>query len=949
MSTLKDRKAAREGEAVMVVWREAYSVAAPSVTPMRPGMTIYEIVKSVPDLPPEFEQRGVVMINGHEIVRGSWHLIRPKPSTRAKPIAVTLHMAPRGGKGGGQSTGKMVIAIVALVALTVLTAGIASGGWAAIGAGSAAWFAAGSVSAKVLAGAVGLIGALAISALTRPPAAKPKAQDTTEQQEAASSDGNVIEANGGVPRVIGTRKAFPPLACEPIVEFVGQDEFVEALYVLNGPHKLEEIKTGEALIADDDSIQYQTREGWQSDSLITLIKRYGRTNAPQIELSAHKTQAVSGLNLEDQVFPDKSLPKWHRYATSKSPDEVVLQFMFPGGLYYPADPTVYPVCVPIRIRIRKSGDTAWINLPEVHFRGKSSRVLRGQVILHWDATTIPPISDVTMSTDTGVAHIFYRAPSQSVAPADPGAYQWEAHSSFYSGSGNAYMTNGAATGIQNVYVDNNERTEDGSDWKPSGTEPATAGKNTAHFFLDSGTFPKGVYEIECMRGYAYANPSFAPATYQYSGGVRNMFKYQFLLSDARIIDNQSLYVSAVALGRIISIWREHPLPLPGFATIAMRAKNRRLEQVSTKASGYVQDWTGSAWGNWTTTSNPAPHFRDILCGRLNLDPVPDALVDDTALVDWRQACIDEDYTCDMIVDSMRLEDVLSLVASCGYARPYWSEVWGVIRDYDRSAESPVQVFTPRNSRGFKYRKAFPRLPDGLLISYRDDTEESKTKQTTVYRNGVPASDTARLEQVTYEGLIVDTKVEKRGDFDLKQGEYRGTFYTLDAPVESIVCRRGDLVAVNHDLLTRKTGWGRVVQVIKSGGNITAVRVDSDLDFTSNGDWSTIADITAVEDILDVGVTMGCMIRRADGTITTHALSNATGTSDLLTFTTPFADDTMTGSDYDDGIISEVSDGVLVAVGPLGEEYLRLLITEIMPSADMTARITMVDEAPALWA
>lgn len=942
MSTPDRRIAAAEGAPVVAIWREPFSFGAPTVEYWRPGMTVYEIVKSMRCLPAEFEERGVVMINGHEVNRGAWHLVRPKPSLRTKPIAVTFHLAMRGGKKGG--SGKQIIGIVALLALTVFTAGIAGGLLGPAGAlsVSSSYFAAGSISAKILAGSIGLVGALTISALTRPPATKAN-DDSTDNAEAAGAEGNVLEPNGSVPRVIGTRKAFPPMACEPRVELVGDDEFVEALYILNGPHAISEIKIGDAAIDDDEAVEYQIREGWPSDSLQTLVNKIGRTNAVNLELKGHKYASNSDFNLEDQAHPDKSIPKFQRVASRGSPDEIHIHLLWPSNVIYSEDPTI-PMAQPVRIRMRKSGDVNWINLPELHMMGgQKPTQIRAQVVIHWDYTgQVAPKEPPAAAQGWIFAH--GQVPAQSAAPADP-TYQWVAHSHFYSGSGWYYLLNGIgfATGIQNIGFDGQgDSARDGGN--------SAQGSSAAHIYLDSATFPKGIYEIEIVRGSAYRMNLFNLTTYAYQGGIiRNFFRYYTASSAQRVPQTQRSINDNLVLTRVVSVWNELPLPYPGFATIAIRAKNKSVQQVSCMASGFVKDWDGSGWNTWTTTSNPAPHFRDILSGRLNLDPVPIALVDDDMLTEWRQACIDNDYTCDMIVDDMRIEDALSIVASCGYARPYWSEVWGVVRDYDRSAEPPVQVFTPRNSRGFKWKKAFARLPDGLLISYRSDAENYRMEQVAVYRGGIEQSGEARLEQAQYEGLIDEAKIRKRGGFDLKQGELRSTFYSHEAPAEAIVCRKGSLVAVNRDILQRTTGSARITRVIKSGGDITAIEIDAEIDLKNEAGFGSIPDILAVDDILDVGVTMGCLIRRADGTKSVHALSNASGRSNLLTFATPFPDETTSGGPFDPGTISKVTRGCLISVGPLGEEYVRMIVTEILPSRDLTAQITMVDEAPELWA
>lgn len=99
------------------------------------GPTIEELVARIPDLPAGFERYGEVQISGHQIAREHWSRVRPRLSTSGAPTYVTLHLAPRGGGASGGNSGKAVIGIVAALALTLATAGIA-GGFLASGVGA---------------------------------------------------------------------------------------------------------------------------------------------------------------------------------------------------------------------------------------------------------------------------------------------------------------------------------------------------------------------------------------------------------------------------------------------------------------------------------------------------------------------------------------------------------------------------------------------------------------------------------------------------------------------------------------------------------------------------------------------------------------------------------------------------------------------------------------------
>lgn len=940
----------KEVPAVVATWRGPFDFGRrPDIKPFKPGMSVAEIVRSFPGLPKDFMQRGTVSINGHELHRDRWHAIRPKVFSASSPHVLHFSIAPRGG--GQSGAGKQIIGIVALLALTLATAGIAGGLLGPAGALSisSTYFAAGSISAKILAAGVGLLGALAIAALTRPPTTKPK-NDNTEAEEAASATGNVLEPNGAIPRVIGTRKVYPPLACEPRVELVGSDEFVDAVYVLNGAHALSEIKVGEASIDDDDSTEYVVREGWDWDEPQSLVSKVGRTTSANAELKAHKLASGSDYNLANQSDPDSSIPKFHRFAAMSDPDRVDIHFLWPGNVIYSEDPTI-TLAMPVRIRMREIGTEDWINLPELHMQGglKPSQI-RAQVVIHWDYDG-EVASDLAGGGGGNWWFAHTQVPAQSASPADP-TYQWEAHSHFYSGSGNRYSTSASAGGVQNIgFSSNATGSPSASGSTPTGPwgDPDGDLKNSVHVYLDSGTFPRGRYEFDVIRGSAYRVGNFTQSSYAYSATVRNFFRYYDAGGGAyRVAQTQRSVSDNVVLTRIVSVWNDDPLPLPGFAAIYVRAKNKAVQQVSCTASGYVRDWDGVGWNDWTITDNPSPHFVDTLIGSLNRDPILLEDLDDDELVEWRARCITNGWRCNAIIEDMRNDDARDLIAGCGRARSYQSEVWGVVQDYDRSAEMPVNTFSARNARSFSFEKAFAELPDGLLATFVDEDNYYNRGQVVIPRVGDVLSPDAKVEQVTYEGLVTEAEVLDRATFDLRQGQYRSTFYYMEVPPEHITCRRGSLVAVQHDVLQRWAGTARIKSVNVVSSEIISIVLDAEIEIKNADGMESATDMLAVTDVLDLGIVTGCSIRRADGTISTHELTNGPGFTDTLVFATPVYNSTVLAGPFDSGAVPAITEECLVVVGPLGSEYLRMIVYDISPGEDLTARMTLVDEAPELW-
>lgn len=916
-----------ELKTIPVAWRPPFTMAG--YYDERPhGQTLLEIVQSVPDLPPVFLSRGVVCINGMEIDREHWHVVRPKPSSAERPIAVTMHLPLQGGGGGGGSA-KAIGAIVASLALVVLTAGIATFGIAAIDIAGTTLFAAGSISATVLAGAVGLAGALAISALTAPPTvggpgaiAGPGEDANTDQKEAAAANGNIIDPGGSIPRVLGTRKTFPPFVCEPLVELVDDDEYVEALCALNGPHLLTDVRINDVGIDSADDVQVETREGWDDDAAVTLVTRQGRTIAPQIQLSVHTVDSDNQNRLAHQSDPDGDLPVWHQVTSRISPDEIWLHLLLPNGISVNGS-TSTDIRIPLRAQIRKRGDVAWINLPEFHLSDSTLQQRRRAIIFKFENDNGGALDDRPPQTG-GFTYANVNVPAQTASPATSG---WVADSYFVAGSGADYLnaSNIGASKVQHMALFTNR----------------------VEVYLDPATFTAGAYEIRIMRGSAFQQSSFSDSAYTYSGSVKDFFTYSGNSPTFAIPMSRSNLADVMQLIRVCSVWNEHPVQTTGLALIALKARNRNVQRISVSASGYVKDWVASpaGWTNWTTTSNPAPHYVDVLSGELNIDPLPDALRDDTSIVAWRTLCAANDWTCDAIVSDMRTVDVLSLLASCGYARPYQSDVYSVVVDNDRSADSPAQIFSRVNCSNVRMQRAFARVPDGFIITFRDDEAvDGDRSQIVVYQRDRSIATTGLFESVSYDGLTSEAKISARAQFDLDQGNLRSTFYYLDTDAEALVIRKGSLVGLQHDALLQQAGSARIAsKLTTSPANITGFVLDSEIPITNEPDMMAMADILAVADMMLVGFQTAIAIRRRDGSISTHALSNATGSASTVTLSTMINDTNEIEALDQNGY----QYGCMITAGLLGTEYRRLLVTAINPTKDLKATLTLVDEAPDL--
>jgi hypothetical protein len=931
---------ARDG--VPIHWR-TQPFTGPVHRALRPsGMSIAEIVQSVPDLPVRFLAEGEVHINGQMVPRDLWPMVRPRVRYDFE-IVVTLHVRARGG--GGQGGSKNPLATLAAIALLVVTTVITGGILGPAGALSLSgtYFAAGSVSATLLAAGVGVIGSLALAALSPPPVQSAEnptgSNETADSNTPASLQGNVLARGAAISCVVGEHRVYPSLAAPPLVEATGMVEKIEALYILSGAHRLRDIRIAGMAIDDITDLEYEVIEGLPGDGNSTMVTRQSYSDGPSVELSRHDVDPTTPTRLVNQLTPSRSVPTWSPVATRLAPDEAWMVLAFSEGLADYNAPTT-AIGTPIRIQVRQKGTGVWINLPEIHFSSKSGLPFQKVIKFKWD---VPPLLQSLAPTDEGPYLAIKTVPGQTVAPPTGG---WIANDYFSRGAGSDVYS-AATYGTHNV-------------------SNILLYQDSVEVYLDPMVFPKGTYEINVRQGTAYTVASLTPAAYTYGGTVYDFFEYYTSAAVAVLPRTRAQIHDKCTISRVTSIWNEHPIAAGKFAQIAIRAKNRSIGQLSVLAGRYVKDWNGTDWGDLVVTDNPAPHLIDVMTGGLNADPLPPALVDNDALVAWRQACIDNDYTINAVIETGSVDDARLLIASCGWARPAQSETWGIIRDKDRSADVPAQIFSMRNLSSFRWEKAFPRLPDGFRVIFNNRDIDFAEDEVIVLRNGINPEAADRLEETRYAGMVTTDEVTRRAEFDLAQLAERSTFYYGNADAESIVCRRGDLVGVQHDIISHWAGSARIMSVIRDGDDVTGLVLDGSVPAPGSARFlmsKGSRDVLLADDdtlllagpgeLLDLGGqesflkprtflqghASGIAIRRTDGMVTVKPLvdiPDATETK-TLTFASPLADP--------DELIQP---DCLVTTGILGQEYRRLIVLDIAPGKDLTADITFVDEAPKLW-
>ena len=283
------------------------------------GATIQEMLD---EAQPDKKQlkNALVFVRGELVPRKVWHGYKPKPGTLIEARAFAV---PQGG--GGDSGGKNVLRVVASLAVIAVAAwagpAVAGALIPTAGVATAGTALAIQITGALLTATIGAVGMLAINAIA--PVRTPQLADLSNAS-GQSSDSPTLFIEGArnalrpfapVPQVLGKYRMTPSYGSKPYTESLGDQQHVRMLFVWGiGPLAIDtsSLKIGETLLSEFEDYQIEHREGYDSDTPLTLFP--------------------SVVHQEDlTVLLDQS-SSWVTRTTEPDCDEISVDLTFPQGL-----------------------------------------------------------------------------------------------------------------------------------------------------------------------------------------------------------------------------------------------------------------------------------------------------------------------------------------------------------------------------------------------------------------------------------------------------------------------------------------------------------------------------------------------------------------------------------------------------------------------------------------
>lgn len=802
-----------------------------------------------------------------EIPRAMWALVRPM-----------INSAIAFGYRLGRDALKSVLSIVAAVLVAVIAPYLGPAGIGLLTASQAA----------AAAAVVGIGATLAINALFPPEQPAFGTDDAAKQFTNVESDSNVLAKEASLPIVIN-RRVSPPEIASPFTFLENGIQTIQRIFAFDGHHAISDVQIDRTPVADFGSITTEIKDGAEAtgvDTFITMITK-----------SIRVQEALSGFTLDEDVLVDQdepanSEPRWLRFATATDSrlEEISIRLQVQG--FAKTDAAGAKIRVPLRIRFRAKGSTgSWINLPEIHLTGRDVSTSLKEIRLRWDG--IFGADDATGDINY---EFFQQVPAAAFTLSDGSTgIQWQADAHFVSGAG--------LTATQNIQ----------------------GRRNGVRITLDETLHPKIEYEFEIQRGFAIRRENLNQDNYKISSNVESFFRGRLNNAEWRVAVDQGAYLSNLTIAQVTSIVNRQPCQRPQTALLAIKSVGQSMTNITARADRYVSDWDGSGWNTLTTTKNPATHFRQMLFDYLNYHGINTSLIDSQSLVDWRAECAAQGYEVSAAFAGASIGAVLDAIAVAGYARRVYSDGYGVDWFRDRSAERPVQSFSPRNARiGLDWISG--ERPAGVRASFQNEDNDFRDDEIQV--NNPFYTNTGAYVVSALSSISNPALAERRAFFDLLQAHYQGRRqWSVETAIEGLICERGDLVAIVSDLTSDASSGARIREVI----NANTFRIDQDIPAEGTESIFDVSNIFTAADIFQVGAQSVCLF------------STPTGT-EIRSITAASGDEIR----VDTNLPSTDLNGAHVVMGPTAAFTSRCIVSDVQRQSEERATLICVDEAPEIY-
>jgi sulfur carrier protein ThiS len=800
--------------------RRAYALAPE-------GMTCAQLVDTF--APPIEREFVAVLVNGQRVPQEYWERVTPREHT-------TVIVAITPGKGGKAN----ILLMIASIAIAIVAPYAAV---AMLGTSVAGTVGALTLTGTIASAAIGIVANMALAAIFKPSQPSISAANASTNSQAASptysvqGQSNLMDPYGPVRRIFGMHRIYPVVVGKPYVEVWGDDQYLTVLYDIGaGDYEVSDVRIGASHIGyfsgamyyvhrNTRSVNYQWYWGVRHDEPFALKLSESWVHldttedagwfvvnfvfASGIAKTSEQTGAIGQNTVQFQLeYSDYGAGNWR-------PIDAAYSWWSSRTINEPASAPTEVTGGAVLRSDTVGGGYPSSDDPEGSWGGSPPDRTDGGDLVRVPRVVRPRTITTTFGYPAGTTAMTLRSTTLAMGAGSRFIYNGVSYT-VQGGVGTSAGSVSFTPPLQTELITQKTIETTGED---GGTSELYWTSPTVDLFVTGGVFEVRDQRVQQLALSVTVRPTAdMAATRRYSIRARQTLGF----GDERYTQGDMVLVSLSTISGTVSpvnLRTEHTLL--EFRIKANDQISGTVDDLSCYAESYLWSSRGGVW-TYALNRNPAWALWEVLTGKMNKRPIPASRLSLPSFEAWAAYC-DEPHPAtglararlDLVVDfNTTLFALAQTITAAGRATLIPGD--GLLRVIiDRPQSVPVQVFTPHNSKGFQGTRTFIEAPHAFRTKFMS-RDTWRIEEYTVYNDGYDASNATVFEQLEFPGVTRNAQVWCDARYRMAQGIHRQETWTLDVDVENLVCTRGDMVHVAHDV-PRLGGLPARIKEVFGGG------------------------------------------------------------------------------------------------------------------------------------
>lgn len=284
----------------------------------------------------------------------------------------------------------------------------------------------------------------------------------------------------------------------------------------------------------------------------------------------------------------------------------------------------------------------------------------------------------------------------------------------------------------------------------------------------------------------------------------------------------------------------------GLSIKSSESNAEKLKSIQIITNGLAKTFDGTSWSNnKIITSNPASWLLEVLTSDAHLpSKIDEDEIDLQSLGEWYNYCETKHLTVNYVItNGMTKQSLFDLICEAGNGHMYQNIYGQIAIAIDDKKDNAIAVLNEQNLISFNYQKDIKRKPDGLKLTFIDESLDYQENTIIIMADG------SNPEERNADSILTSVRVDGKTNYEevcrfgyrlLKAEKLRPKTVNAEIGEEGLFFVPLSKVLIQHPSLKIGKGNGEIKSlVLNSTNQIVGLELYDSVILDENANYSMI--------------------------------------------------------------------------------------------------------------